>query len=73
MNSGKNLHVRNDRLRRILLCGAVCAALLPGACGKRGPLYLPDGASTQTRASEQADKPVPPPAENASGEGAQQK
>jgi len=49
------------------------AALLPAACGKRGPLYLPDGASTQTRASEQAVNPAPPPDGNASGEGARKK
>ena len=73
MNSGTNLPLRGQGLRRVLLCGAICAALLPAACGKRGPLYLPDGAGTQTRASEQAAKPAPSPAENAPGEGAQQK
>jgi len=65
--------MRGAGLRRVLLCGAVCAALLTGACGKRGPLYLPDGAGTPARAGEPSVKPVPPPAENAAGEGAQQK
>jgi predicted small lipoprotein YifL len=73
MNSGRNPHMRDLGLRRVLLCGAVCAALLAGACGKRGPLYLPDGAGAPARAGEPSVKPAPPPAENASGEPAQNK
>jgi predicted small lipoprotein YifL len=72
MNSGENHPVRGAGWRRVLLWGAVCAALLPAACGKRGPLYLPDEAGAQ-KAGEPAVEPAPPPPDNAAGEGAHQK
>ncbi len=48
-------------------------ALLPAACGKRGPLYLPDETGAQTRTGEPAGSPAPAPTDKASGEDAHQK
>lgn len=51
----------------------VLAALLPAACGKRGPLYLPDEAGAQTRARELAVRPAASPPGNAADEAARKK
>jgi len=40
-----------SNLMRLSLIAAVCAVLALGACGKKGPLYLPD----QPRPTEQDD------------------
>jgi len=54
----------------LLFAGLVFGIFAPMAgCGKRGPLYLPDGAGAQ---SVQAVKPAPSPADKGPGDGAQQ-
>ena len=68
MNSGNN-----HSLRRVLLWGALCAALLSGACGKRGPLYLPDQTGVQAKSGEPVAKPAPSEGDAASGKDSHQK
>lgn len=69
MNSGENHSLR----RRVLLAAVAFAALLPAACGKRGPLYLPDQAGAQAKAGGQTVKPAPSGPDNASGNDSHQK
>jgi predicted small lipoprotein YifL len=42
-----------------LLTAALCVLSIFGACGKRGPLYLPDKVDAPMKAGGQAAKPVP--------------
>jgi predicted small lipoprotein YifL len=46
-------------LLRFLVLAALAAAMLAGACGKKGPLYLPDEAPR--RATPPAGAPAPQP------------
>ena len=68
MNARKNHSVTGRRLRLALLLGVTVVATL-SACGKKGPLYLPEEANAPAPAAKPA---VPPPAAGAE-EGAHQK
>ncbi|MHB8534912.1 MAG: LPS translocon maturation chaperone LptM [Sulfuricaulis sp.] len=73
MSSGKNHSLRCERRRRVLLSIVAFPALLSAACGKRGPLYLPDGAGAQEKAGEPAAKTTPSQPDKSSGEDVRQK
>ena len=73
MNIGKNQSLWSLSRRYVLPALLALAALLSAACGKRGPLYLPDETGAQTRTGEPAGSPAPTPPDKASGEDAHQK
>jgi predicted small lipoprotein YifL len=55
-----NLHFPSGRYRRLVLLAGVALALpLFAACGKKGPLYLPDDASASSKTGGQVTMPVP--------------
>jgi predicted small lipoprotein YifL len=47
------------RARLILLVGTVLVFLCIAACGKKGPLYLPDDASASRKTGGQVTMPAP--------------
>lgn len=59
MNSRRN-HFPSGRCKPgVTLLGMVCTVMLIAACGKKGPLYLPDKADTLARTGEQTVNPAP--------------
>ena len=59
MDPQENRSVLTRRVRYLWLLGVFVVTLLPVACGKRGPLYLPDDAAAPTKAGAQATQPAP--------------
>ncbi len=57
MNRREN-HSLSGRRARYVLLGALLAVLLPAACGKKGPLYLPDDANPSNQAGPSVEKPA---------------
>jgi predicted small lipoprotein YifL len=45
--------------RQMLLAGIVLSFLFIGACGKKGPLYLPDDASASGKTGGPVTMPAP--------------
>jgi predicted small lipoprotein YifL len=60
MDRRENRSLSGRRRRYLWLLGAVVAAWLPVACGKKGPLYLPDDAATRNQPGEPVTRPAPP-------------
>jgi predicted small lipoprotein YifL len=55
-----HLIFRSNRFRRAVLLASVVLALpLIAACGKKGPLYLPDDAGAPGKTGGQATMPAP--------------
>jgi predicted small lipoprotein YifL len=42
-----------------MLLGMVCVVMLIAACGKKGPLYLPDKSDAPAKTGEQTFHPLP--------------
>ena len=72
MGARKNHSVTGRRLRLALLLGIAVAAAL-SACGKKGPLYLPEEANAPRPAESPAAKPAASPSAAGAEEGAHQK
>ncbi len=58
MTPSMNHFVSRRRGRRLMLWCMIFAALLPGACGKKGPLYLPQDVAA-VNPDTQAVSPTP--------------
>jgi len=55
-----HLHFPSGRYRRLVLLAGVALALpLFTACGKKGPLYLPDDAGASRNTGGQVTMPTP--------------
>jgi predicted small lipoprotein YifL len=55
-----HLHFPSGRYGRLVLLAGVALALpLFAACGKKGPLYLPDDAGASSNTGGQATVPAP--------------
>jgi predicted small lipoprotein YifL len=55
-----HLYIPSGRYKRlVLLVGVALALPLFAACGKKGPLYLPDDAKASTKTGGQVTMPVP--------------
>ena len=59
MDPQENRPVISRRVRYMWLLGAFLVTLLSVACGKKGPLYLPDDAAAPTKPGAQATQPAP--------------
>jgi predicted small lipoprotein YifL len=59
MDHQENHSRARRRIRYGWLLGAFLAALLPVACGKKGPLYLPDDAAAHNKPGAPATPPAP--------------
>jgi len=49
----------SSRARRALLAGVALVLALSAACGKKGPLYLPDDAGVSRNTGGQVTMPAP--------------
>ncbi|MGE5241271.1 MAG: LPS translocon maturation chaperone LptM [Bacteroidota bacterium] len=72
MGARENHSVTGRRLRLVLLLGITAVATL-SACGKKGPLYLPEEANAPGPATSPAANPAAPPPPAGAEEGAHQK
>jgi predicted small lipoprotein YifL len=59
MDRHENRSLSGRLARYAWLCGACLAALLAVACGKKGPLYLPDDSATQNSSGDRIIQPTP--------------
>ena len=72
MSIRENRFITGRRLRLVLLLGITAVATL-SACGKKGPLYLPEEANAPRPAESPAAKPAASPQPAGAEEGAHQK